>query len=156
MGKKTGFAPCTPSACIRILEHYGIDCTGKKAVVIGRSLVVGRPVAMMLLQKNATVTICHTRTKELPAVVQEADIVVVAAGKEGAVGAEYLRKGQIVLDVGIHVNEAGKLCGDVKFDEAEEIVEAITPVPGGVGGVTTSILVSHVVESAERIQLADR
>lgn len=156
MGKKTGFAPCTPSACIRILEHYGIDCTGKKAVVIGRSLVVGKPVAMMLLQKNATVTICHTRTKELPAVVREADIVVVAAGKEGAVGAEYLRKGQIVLDVGIHVNEAGKLCGDVKFDEAEKSAEAITPVPGGVGGVTTSILVSHVVEAAERIQPADR
>lgn len=148
MGKEMGYAPCTPSACIEVLDHYGIDCTGKKVVVVGRSLVVGKPVAMMLVKKNATVTICHTRTVDMPSVVKEADIVVVAAGKAGVVDGSYLREGQIVLDVGINVNEEGKLCGDVNFEEAEKIVEAITPVPRGIGGVTTSVLVSHVVDAA--------
>ena len=124
--------------------------TGKKAVVIGRSLVVGKPAAMMLLKKNATVTICHTRTVDMPSVVKEADIVIVAAGRAGVVDGSYLAPGQVVIDVGINVNEEGKLCGDVKFDEAEPIVEAITPVPGGVGSVTTSVLVGHVVEAAAR------
>ena len=140
MGKDMGYAPCTPSACMKVLDHYGIDCTGKKVVVIGRSLVVGKPAAMMLIKKNATVTVCHTRTVDMPSVVKEADIVVVAAGKAG--------EGQIVIDVGINVNEEGKLCGDVNFEEAEKIVEAITPVPRGVGGVTTSILLEHVVDAA--------
>lgn len=148
MGKEMGYAPCTPSACIEVLDHYGIDCTGKKVVVVGRSLVVGKPVAMMLVKKNATVTICHTRTVDMPSVVKEADIVVVAAGKAGVVDGSYLREGQVVLDVGINVNEEGKLCGDVNFEEAEKIVEAITPVPRGIGGVTTSVLVSHVVDAA--------
>lgn len=147
-GKEMGYAPCTASACIRILDHYGIDCTGKKVVVIGRSLVVGKPAAMMLIKKNATVTICHTRTVDMPSVVKEADIVVVAAGKAGVIDGSYLREGQIVIDVGINVNEEGKLCGDVNFEEAEKIVEAITPVPRGVGGVTTSILLEHVVDAA--------
>ena len=131
-----------------VLEHYGIDCTGKKVVVIGRSLVVGKPAAMMLLKKNATVTVCHTRTVDMPSVVKEADIVVVAAGKAGVIDGSYLREGQIVIDVGINVNEEGKLCGDVNFEEAEKIVDAITPVPRGVGGVTTSILLEHVVDAA--------
>ena len=144
MGKDMGYAPCTPSACMKVLEHYGIDCTGKKVVVIGRSLVVGKPAAMMLLKKNATVTVCHTRTVDMPSVVKEADIVVVAAGKAGVIDGNYLREGQIVIDVGINVNEEGKLCGDVNFEEAEKIVDAITPVPRGVGGVTTSILLEHV------------
>lgn len=148
MGKEMGYAPCTPSACIEVLDHYGIDCTGKKVVVVGRSLVVGKPVAMMLVKKNATITICHTRTVDMPSVVKEADIVVVAAGKAGVVDGSYLREGQVVLDVGINVNEEGKLCGDVNFEEAEKIVEAITPVPRGIGGVTTSVLVSHVVDAA--------
>lgn len=148
MGKEMGYAPCTPSACIEVLDHYGIDCTGKKVVVVGRSLVVGKPVAMMFVKKNATVTICHTRTVDMPSVVKEADIVVVAAGKAGVVDGSYLREGQVVLDVGINVNEEGKLCGDVNFEEAEKIVEAITPVPRGIGGVTTSVLVSHVVDAA--------
>ncbi|MBU5459046.1 bifunctional 5,10-methylenetetrahydrofolate dehydrogenase/5,10-methenyltetrahydrofolate cyclohydrolase [Anaerostipes sp. MSJ-23] len=148
MGKEMGYAPCTPSACIEVLDHYGIDCTGKKVVVVGRSLVVGKPVAMMLVKKNATVTICHTRTVDMSSVVKEADIVVVAAGKAGVVDGSYLREGQVVLDVGINVNEEGKLCGDVNFEEAEKIVEAITPVPRGIGGVTTSVLVSHVVDAA--------
>lgn len=149
-GKQQGFAPCTPQACMEILDYYGIECTGKKAVVVGRSLVVGKPAAMMLLKKNTTVTICHTKTVDMPSVVKAADIVIVAAGRTGVVDASYLRQGQVVIDVGINVNEAGKLCGDVKYDEAEEIVDAITPVPGGVGSVTTSVLVGHVVEAAIR------
>ena len=148
MGRGAGYAPCTPSACMRILDLYGFDCTGKKAVVIGRSLVVGKPAAMMLLKKNATVTVCHTKTVDMPAVVREADVVIVAAGRAGIVGADYLRPGQVVIDVGINVNAEGKLCGDVNFAEAEPVVAAITPVPGGVGSVTTSVLVEHVVEAA--------
>ena len=149
-GKNVGFPPCTPQACMEILDHYGIDCTGKKAVVIGRSLVVGKPAAMMLVKKNATVTICHTKTVDMPSVVREADIVIVAAGRAGVVDDTYLRAGQVVIDVGINVNAEGKLCGDVDFEKAEPIVEAITPVPGGVGSVTTSVLVGHVVEAAKR------
>ena len=145
-----GFPPCTPQACMEILYNYVIDCTGKKAVVIGRSLVVGKPAAMMLLKKNATVTICHTRTKDMPSVVKEADIVIVAAGRAGVVDDTYLSPGQIVIDVGINVNEEGKLCGDVDYEKAEPVVEAITPVPGGVGSVTTSVLIGHVVEAAMR------
>lgn len=148
MGRGAGYAPCTPSACMRILDHYGIDCTGKKAVVIGRSLVVGKPAAMMLDRENATVTLCNSRTRDLPALCREADVLVVAMGRRGAIGADCLREGQVVVDVGIHVNEEGKLCGDVRFDEAEPIVEAVTPVPGGVGTVTTSVLVGHVVDAA--------
>lgn len=150
MGTEQGFAPCTAQACMEILDHYDIDCTGKKAVVIGRSLVVGKPAAMMLLQKNATVTICHTRTENMPEVVKEADIVVVAAGKPGIIDGSYFSEGQIILDVGIHVNEEGKLCGDVLYEVAEPVVDSITPVPGGVGSVTTSVLVGHVVEAAMR------
>ena len=135
---------------MEILDHYGIDCTGKKAVVVGRSLVVGKPAAMMLIQKNATVTICHTKTVDMPSVVKEADIVIVAAGRAGVIDGSYLREGQVVIDVGINVNEEGKLCGDVKYEEAEKIVDAITPVPGGAGSVTTSVLVGHVVEAAMR------
>ena len=149
-GKNVVFPPCTPQACMEILDHYGIDCTGKKAVVVGRSLVVGKPAAMMLIKKNATVTVCHTRTVDMPSVVREADIVIVAAGRAGVVDDTYLRAGQVVIDVGINVNAEGKLCGDVDFEKAEPIVEAITPVPGGVGSVTTSVLVGHVVEAAKR------
>ena len=148
---KVGFAPCTAQAAIEILDYYGIDCTGKKAAVIGRSLVVGRPVSMMLMHKNATVTTCHTKTVNMPSITREADILIVCAGQMESIGAEYVREGQVVVDVGIGWNEEkGKLCGDVKFDEAEAVVGAITPVPGGVGTVTTSVLVSHVVEAAKR------
>ena len=149
-GREQGFPPCTPQACMEILDHYGIDCTGKKAVVVGRSLVVGKPAAMMLLKKNATVTVCHTRTKDMPSVVKEADIVIVAAGRAGVVDDRYVSPGQIIIDVGINVNDQGRLCGDVAYDKVEPIVEAITPVPGGVGSVTTSVLVGHVVEAAAR------
>ncbi len=149
-GKAVGFPPCTPQACMEILDHYGINCTGKKAVVIGRSLVVGKPAAMMLVKKNATVTICHTKTVDMPSVAREADILIVAAGRAGVVGAEYVKPGQVVIDVGINVNAEGKLCGDVDYAAVEPIVDAITPVPGGVGSVTTSVLVSHVVEAAAK------
>lgn len=149
-GSGKGFPPCTAQACIEILERTGTELKGKNAVVIGRSLVIGKPVAMMLLQKNATVTICHTRTVDTPTIAKRGDIIVAAAGSAGMVNANYLSSGQTVIDVGINVNDEGKLCGDVKFDEAEAIVERITPVPGGVGAVTTSVLMSHVVESAMR------
>ncbi len=149
-GKKVGFPPCTPQACMEILDYYGIECTGKKAVVIGRSLVVGKPAAMMLIKKNATVTVCHTKTVDMPSVTREADIIIVAAGRAGVVGAEYVKPGQTVIDVGINMNVEGKLCGDVDFAAVEPIVDAITPVPGGVGSVTTSVLVGHVVEAAAR------
>ena len=153
-GTKAGFPPCTPQACMEILEHFDIDVTGKKVVVIGRSLVVGKPAAIMLLQKNATVTICHTKTVDMPAVCCEADILIVAAGRAKIVGQDYFRAGQIVIDVGIHVDENGNLCGDVDFEQAQAIVDAITPVPGGVGTVTTSVLVKHVVGAAGMLLLA--
>lgn len=149
-GKGAGYAPCTAQACMEILKHFNIETKGKRAAVIGRSLVIGRPVAMLLMHANATPTICHTKTVNMPEVTKEADIVIVAAGRMETIGAEYFRAGQTVIDVGIGWNEEkGKLCGDVKFDEVEPIVEAITPVPGGVGSVTTSVLVSHVVEAAK-------
>ena len=151
MGKGLGFAPCTPAACMEILDHYGIDCTGKKAVVLGRSLVVGKPAAMMLLGKNATVTVCHTKTKDVAAAAREADILVSAAGVLKSLTKDYVRPGQVVIDVSINWDEAkGGIAGDAVYDEVESIVEAITPVPGGVGAVTTSVLISHVVEAAER------
>jgi len=147
-----GFAPCTAEAAMEILKYYGIELSGKKVAVIGRSLVIGRPVAMMLMHENATVTICHTRTVDVPAITKDADIVVVASGQMESVGADYLKAGQTVIDVGISWNsEKNKLCGDVRFDEVSDVVDAITPVPGGVGGVTTSILVKHVIEAAKRL-----
>jgi methylenetetrahydrofolate dehydrogenase (NADP+)/methenyltetrahydrofolate cyclohydrolase len=145
-----GFPPCTAEACMTILAHYGIDPAGKRATVVGRSLVVGRPVAMMLMYKNATVTICHTKTKDLPRVVREGEIVIAAAGIAEALSGEYFREGQTVIDVGIHVKEDGGLCGDVKFAEAEPVVKAITPVPGGVGAVTTCVTIQHVIEAARK------
>ena len=151
MGKELGFAPCTPAACMEILDHYGIDCTGKKAVVLGRSLVVGKPAAMMLLAKNATVTVCHTKTRDVAAVAREADILVSAAGVLKSLTKDYVCPGQVVIDVSINWDEAkGGIAGDAVYDEVEPIVEAITPVPGGVGAVTTSVLIGHVVEAAKR------
>lgn len=149
-GNDVGFPPCTPQACMEILEHYGIDPKGKRAVVIGRSLVVGKPAAMMLLSKNATITICHTRTENMPSVCREGELLIVSAGRDGIVDKSYLSPDQVVLDVGINVSAGGFLCGDVNFTDAEAIVAAITPVPGGVGTVTTSVLVKHVVEAAKR------
>ena len=156
-GQDLGYAPCTPAACMEILDHYGIDCKGKKAVVIGRSLVVGKPAAMMLMQKNATITICHTRTVDPAAVCREADIIISAAGVLNSLTKDFVRPGQVVIDVSMNWNPEkitskgkGGMCGDAIFDEVEPIVEAITPVPGGVGAVTTSVLMKHVVEAAEK------
>ena len=151
-GKGAGFPPCTAQACIELLDHYGVTLTGKRAVVIGRSLVIGKPVAMMLQKRNATITMCHTRTVDMPCVCREAEIVIAAAGKAGIVDKSFVASGQVVVDVGINVDENGKLCGDVSFDEVEPVVAAITPVPGGVGAVTTAVLAKHVIEAAEKIQ----
>ena len=149
-GTDRGFPPCTAQACMEILDHYGIETKGKNAVVVGRSLVIGKPAAMMLLGKHATVTVCHTRTMDMPSVTQRADILIVAAGRPGIVGADYVRAGQTVLDVGINFTPEGKMVGDVDFAAVEPLVGAITPVPGGVGTVTTSVLMEHVVEAAKR------
>ena len=152
-GSGAGFAPCTAQAVMELLSHYGVDPNGKRAVVVGRSLVVGRPLAMLLMAAGATVTICHSRTRELPAVTGSADIVVAAVGRRGYFGAEYFSPGQIVVDVGIHYSEeTGRLCGDVLTDEAARVAAAVTPVPGGVGSVTTAVLVSHVAEAADRLR----
>ncbi len=157
--KDLGYAPCTPEACMEILDYYGIDCKGKSAVVIGRSLVVGKPAAMMLMGKNATVTVCHTKTVNTAEVARSADILVSAAGVLGSLTKEYVRPGQVVIDVSINwdpnkVNSKGgkgAIAGDAVFEDVEPIVEAITPVPGGVGSVTTSVLMKHVVEAAEKV-----
>lgn len=147
-GNGLGYPPCTAAACMELLEHYEIDLTGKNAVVIGRSLVIGRPVSMMLMQKNATVTICHTKTKNVHEIAKAADVLIVAAGQMQQVGKEYLNENQIILDVGIHVNEEGKLCGDVIAADAEANTAAFTPVPGGIGTITSTILMRHVVDAA--------
>lgn len=146
-GSGVGFAPCTAQACIEILDHYGIECQGKRAVVIGRSLVIGKPVAMMLLAKNATVTIAHSRTQNLPEVAKQADIVIACVGRAHMVDGSYVTPGQTIIDVGINFID-GKLTGDVDFDAAVEVADQITPVPKGVGSVTTSVLCKHVVEAA--------
>lgn len=144
-----GFAPCTAQAVIELLRFYGIDPKGKRATVIGRSLVIGRPVSMLLMHANATVTTCHTRTVDVPAIARQADILVCAAGVMRSVTPEFTNPDQIVVDVGIHFDEeTGKLCGDVDFDRVAPVVKAITPVPGGVGGITTCVLLDHVLKAA--------
>ena len=149
-GKGAGYPPCTARACIEVLEHYGYELSGKNAVVIGRSLVVGRPVAMMLQQKDATVTMCHSKTENLPEICRRADIIVSATGNPGMVTKDFVREGQIILDVGISNVDDDYITGDVLFDEVEPIVAAITPVPGGIGNVTTATLVKHLVDAAEK------
>ena len=149
--RPVGFPPCTADACMQVIKHYGYELTGAKVAVVGRSLVIGKPVSMMLQAANATVTMCHTRTKDLAGELKAADIIVAAAGHIGTVQADAVREGQVVIDVNWD-EEAGKLCGDVSFDVVEPVVKAITPVPGGVGSVTTAILAKHVVEAAERAQ----
>lgn len=150
-GDKTGYPPCTSQACVEILDHYGIDMKGKRAAVIGRSMVVGKPLAMLLLDKNATVTICHSRTNDLPGVCRQAEVVIAAVGRAEMVTGDFISEGAIVIDVGINVNAEGKLCGDVKFDECVDKASMITPVPAGVGSVTTSVLAKHVVKACKQI-----
>ncbi len=158
MDSDVGFPPCTAAACIELLDHYGYDLSGKKVTVMGRSLVVGKPVAMMAMRNNATVTICHSRTtkEDFASAGKNADIVIAAVGKARMVTAEMLGDGQVIVDVGINMDENGKLCGDVDFDRErpdEGIgakAEAITPVPAGVGSITTAVLMKHVIEAAEK------
>ena len=150
-GLELGYPPCTPAACMEVLHHYGIDCRGKNVAVIGRSLVVGKPVAMMLMAENATVTVCHTKTRDTAAICRNADIILSAAGVLDSLNSDFVRPGQTVIDVSINWDERrGGIAGDAKFDEVSAIVSAITPVPGGVGAVTTSVLMKHVVQAAER------
>ncbi len=145
------FAPCTAQACIEILDHYGIEVAGKRAVVIGRSLVIGKPLAMLLLERDATVTIAHSRTRLLEELAREADIVVACVGRAAMIGRPHVSTGQVLIDVGINVTEDGKLVGDIAFDEVVDVVDAVTPVPRGVGSVTTSVLCEHVVRAAEML-----
>lgn len=148
-GDETGYAPCTPEAVMKMLEHYQIDIQGKKVTVVGRSMVVGKPLSMMLLQKHGTVTICHTRTKDLGETCREAEILVAAAGKAKMIHADMVAEGAVVADVGINVDEEGNLCGDVDYEAVQEKCSYISPVPGGVGSVTTSVLASHVLRGAK-------
>ena len=150
-GNKTGFPPCTAEAAIAILDHYGIEISGKKVVVIGRSLVIGKPVAMMLLERNASVTICHSRTgrEDLQNYCKDADIIITAAGKLNTIDEKYVSGKQVIVDVGINFDEEGKMCGDADFEALNGNVEAITPVPGGVGSVTTALLMYHTVMAAK-------
>ncbi len=149
--RAVGFPPCTAEACVRMLEHYGRNLDGATVAVVGRSLVIGRPVAMMLQAHNATVTMCHTHTRNLAEICKASDIVVAAAGHAGVVDYACVREGQHVVDVGINWDEeADRLVGDVDFEAVEPIVGSITPVPGGVGSVTTAVLASHLVEAAMR------
>ena len=148
-GDGRAYPPCTPQAVMEMLDFYGVDLTGKKAVVIGRSMVVGKPLAMLLLKKHATVTICHTRTQNLAEECRRADVLIACAGAKRMVGAEFVRSGQVVLDVGIHA-DGDSLCGDVDAAAVSDVVAALTPVPGGVGTVTTSVLLKHTLLSAMR------
>lgn len=149
-GKDRGYAPCTAVACMKILDYYGVELEGKRAVVIGRSLVIGKPVAMMLLARHATVTMCHTRTKAMAAIARQADILIAAAGHAGTVDQHFCHPGQVVIDVGINFSKEGKMIGDANFEEISDVHAAITPVPGGVGTVTTSVLAEHVIQAAEK------
>lgn len=158
MDSDVGFPPCTAAACMELLDHYGYDLTGKKVTVMGRSLVVGKPVAMMAMRKNATVTICHSRTaaEDFKAAGAGADVVIAAVGKARMIKEDMLGEGQVVIDVGINMDESGKLCGDVDFDRENPDeglgarAAAVTPVPAGVGSVTTAVLMKHVIEAAEK------
>lgn len=141
-------APCTAEAVMSLIKHYNIETCGKKVTVVGRSLVIGKPVALLLTTANATVTVCHTKTLNMEEECRNADIIVACCGVAKMINASYVKEGQIVIDVGMNVDEGGNLCGDVDYDAVSEIAEAVTPVPGGVGSITTAILLKHVVDNA--------
>jgi len=147
----TGFPPCTPIACMEMLHHYNVQLKGKKCTVVGRSLVVGKPLAMLLLREHATVTICHSRTEDLPSVCKDSDVLIAAVGKAKMIKGNYVKPGQVVIDVGINPDpdNPGKYCGDVDFQAAEPIVARISPVPAGVGSVTTSVLCKQTIKACE-------
>lgn len=148
-GDKSGFPPCTPTAVVEILKHYNVDLKGSKVTVLGRSMVVGKPVSMLLLSEHATVTICHSKTKNLSGVAAEADVLIAAIGRAKMVDESFVKDGVVVIDVGINVDEEGNLCGDVDTNAVLDKVSMITPVPAGVGSVTTSILAKHVVKACK-------
>ncbi|CAN1525643.1 FolD 5,10-methylene-tetrahydrofolate dehydrogenase/Methenyl tetrahydrofolate cyclohydrolase [Burkholderiaceae bacterium] len=150
MSGMPGFWPCTPYGCMKMLESIGYDLKGKHAVVIGRSNIVGKPMALMLLQKDATVTVAHSRTQNLKALTLQADVIVAAVGKRNVLTADMVKPGAVVLDVGMNRNEEGKLCGDVDFEGVKEVAGYITPVPGGVGPMTITMLLVNTLESAQR------
>ncbi len=147
---KEGFVSCTPAGIIQLLKRSNVDISGKRCVVIGRSNIVGKPMALLMLKENATVTICHSKTADLKAVASEADILIVAIGKPRFVGPEYVKDGAVVIDVGIHRDENNKMCGDVDFENVKDKVSLITPVPGGVGPMTIAMLMNNVIEACER------
>lgn len=149
MGDEGVFAPCTAKAVMEMLAHYEVDLSGKNVAIVGRSMVIGKPLAMLMLKKNATVTVCHTRTVDLAEKCRRADVVVAAAGRAGMITGDMISRGTVVVDVGININEEGKLCGDVEFESVEPQASYISPVPGGVGGVTSSVLARHVIKAAE-------
>ena len=151
MAGQPGFWPCTPYGCMKMLESIGYDLKGKHAVVIGRSNIVGKPMALMLLQKNATVTICHSATANLKAMTLQADVIVAAVGKRNVLTADMVKPGAVVIDVGMNRNEDGKLCGDVDFEGVSQVAGYITPVPGGVGPMTITMLLVNTLEAAERL-----
>lgn len=148
-GTHRGFAPCTARACMEILDHYRIDLTGKKVTILGRSLVIGKPAAMLAMERNATITVCHSKTgaDAMKKICRESDVLIAAMGRAAMIDSQYVKEGQTILDVGINVDENGKLCGDVDFGAAAA-AGAITPVPGGVGAVTTAVLMLQVAEAA--------
>lgn len=148
-GDTTGFAPCTAEAVIEMLDFAGVDLTGKRVTVVGRSLVIGKPVTMLLMKKNSTVTVCHTKTVDMASVCRNAEIVIAAAGVAKMIDKSFISKDAIVIDVGINVDEDGNLCGDVNFDEVSELASILTPVPGGVGSVTTSVLAKHLMKATK-------
>lgn len=148
-GDESGYAPCTAEAVIEMLDFAGVDLKGKNVAVVGRSLVIGKPVSMLLMKKNATVTICHTKTVDMPGICQKADIVVAAAGVAKMINESYIGENAVVIDVGINVDEDGKLCGDVDFERITDTASMATPVPGGVGSVTTSVLAKHLMKAAK-------
>ena len=147
-GDESGYAPCTAEAVIEMLDYAGIDIKGKRVTVVGRSLVIGKPVSMLLMKRNATVTVCHTKTVDMAGTCKNAEILVAAAGSARMIKKEYVADGAVVIDVGIFVDDEGNLCGDVDFDAISDIAAAATPVPGGVGSVTTSVLAKHLVKAA--------
>ena len=150
-GDKTGFPPCTPTAVVEILKHYNVPLKGANVVVLGRSMVVGKPVSMLLLGENATVTICHSKTKDLPKVCADADVLVAGVGRARMVTADYIKEGAVVIDVGINAKpEGGGICGDVDTDDVVGKASMVTPVPAGVGSVTTSILAKHVIKACKQ------
>lgn len=151
-GDTTGFAPCTAEAVLEMLKHGGVELAGRRITVIGRSLVIGKPVAMLLMKENATVTVCHTKTVDMPKVCREAEIIVAAAGCAKMVDESYVGQDSVVIDVGINVDDEGKLCGDVNLEKIEGRAALATPVPGGVGSVTTSVLAKHLLQAASRLR----